>query len=94
MLTRFLGYSKFFNSASRIENGRKLGKRYFSAKVEVGHACPKTMKYMQHDLVKEGNPSLFVATRDTPSYNPEKERLIKVEATAVNRADLLQVGSS
>jgi NADPH:quinone reductase-like Zn-dependent oxidoreductase len=31
-----------------------------------------------------------VATCDVPEYNPDFERLIKVEAAAANRADLLQ----
>jgi NADPH:quinone reductase-like Zn-dependent oxidoreductase len=48
------------------------------------------MKYIKHDI-KIGPQSLEVDETSVPSYNPEKERLIKVEASAVNRADLLQV---
>ena len=45
---------------------------------------------MNHDT-NIGFSSLTVAECDVPLFNPDKETLIKVEATAVNRADLLQV---
>lgn len=38
----------------------------------------------------EGHLSLKVSECDTPFYDKDYEVLIKVEATAVNRADLLQ----
>ena len=61
------------------------------AKLHVGHSVPKTMKFMKHNEVKDGDPNFFESTCDTPEYNPENERLIKIEAAAANRADLLQV---
>lgn len=64
--------------------------RSFSAKVRVGEKVPPRMKFVDYDSAA-GHKSLFVNERDTPEYNPEEEVLIKVEATAVNRADLLQV---
>lgn len=48
------------------------------------------MKYMAHDT-SVGAGSLTVDECDTPDYNKDQEVLIKVESTAVNRADLLQV---
>ena len=48
------------------------------------------MKYMSHESTV-GPESLTVAECDVPKYDKEKEVLIKVESTAVNRADLLQV---
>lgn len=48
------------------------------------------MKYMAHDPTI-GPESLTVQEGDTPQYNSDKEVLIKIEATAANRADLLQV---
>ena len=50
------------------------------------------MKYMAHDPTI-GPESLTVQEGDTPQYNSDKEVLIKIEATAANRADLLQVRS-
>ena len=47
------------------------------------------MRYMAHDPAV-GPESLTVQTCSVPTYNPEKEALIKIEATAANRADLLQ----
>ena len=68
----------------------QVSSRHFSAaKLRVGHNIPKTMKFMRHDP-SIGPESLSVAVGDVPEYNREKEVLIKVEATAVNRADLLQ----
>ena len=68
----------------------QVSSRHLSAaKLRVGHNIPKTMKYMRHDP-NIGPESLSVAVGDVPEYDPEKEVLIKVEATAVNRADLLQ----
>ena len=46
------------------------------------------MKFMQHGQ-NIGHQSLSVAECDVPLYDPEKEVLIKVEAAAVNKADLL-----
>ena len=48
------------------------------------------MKFIDYDP-KVGHKSLFVNECDTPKIDPDEEVLIKVEATAVNRADLLQV---
>ena len=36
-----------------------------------------------------GPQSLHVQECDVPEYDPEREVLIKIEATAVNRGDLL-----
>jgi len=47
------------------------------------------MRFINHDE-KQGPTSLHIEECEVPSYNPEVERLIRVEATAVNRADLLQ----
>jgi len=49
------------------------------------------MKFMNHNEVRSGDPEFHVSTCDTPHYDPQHERLIKVEAAAANRADLLQV---
>ena len=46
---------------------------------------------MNHNEVLNGDPEFHVSTCETPNYNPEYERLIKIEAAAANRADLLQV---
>ena len=48
------------------------------------------MKYLAHDEAI-GVSSINVQECDVPSYNKNKERLIKVESSACNRADLLQV---
>ena len=48
------------------------------------------MKFMVHDPAV-GPESLTVEEGDTPQYDHDKEVLIKIEATAANRADLLQV---
>ena len=61
-----------------------------SSTLEVGHNVPSRMKYMAHDPVV-GPKSLTVEEGDTPDYNKDTEVLIKVESSAVNRADLLQV---
>jgi tumor protein p53-inducible protein 3 len=50
---------------------------------------PARMKYMSYNPI-EGHLSLKVSECDTPFYDKDYEVLIKVEATAVNRADLLQ----
>ena len=47
------------------------------------------MRYIAHEP-KGGPESLSVKTCDVPTYDTEKELLIKVEATSANRADLLQ----
>ena len=72
-------------------------KRNFGAQVkrspsslEVGHNVPERMKYMAHDP-NVGPSSLAIQEGETPTYNKDTEVLIKVEASAVNRADLLQV---
>lgn len=46
------------------------------------------MKFMDFDP-KEGHASLFISECETPDYDKNSEVLISVEATAVNRADLL-----
>ena len=74
-----------------------LAARSFSAhaktsqsNLQVGHNVPAVMKYMAHDSAA-GPESLTVQECETPQYDKDKEVLIKVEATAANRADLLQV---
>ena len=67
---------------TRSVKSARNGVRAFSAVV------PKRMKYVAHDE-SIGASSLTVKECDTPSYNPKTERLVKVEASAVNRADLL-----
>ena len=47
------------------------------------------MKYMAHDP-SVGPKSLSVKSCELPEYDKESEVLIKIEATACNRADLLQ----
>ena len=71
----------------------KLVSRSFSstaAKLAVGHSCPKQMYFMSHNSAI-GPSSLKKEVCNLPEYDPETEVLIKIEATAVNRADLLQV---
>jgi tumor protein p53-inducible protein 3 len=55
----------------------------------VGQQVPAMMKFIDYDS-KIGHASLHVAECKTPDYNKETEVLIKMEATAINRADLLQ----
>ena len=62
--------------------------RPFSS-LAVGDKLPKQMKYIAHEN-KMGPESITVETCDVPEYDVEQEVLIKVEATAANRADLLQ----
>lgn len=50
---------------------------------------PARMKYMAYDPVV-GHNSLHIEECDVPEYDRNNEVLVKVEATAVNRADLLQ----
>ena len=76
---------------SKIHNPINKSVRFFTSapKLQVGHTCPKKMKFMAHDSTV-GPQSLHVQECDIPEYNPDKEVLIKIEATAVNRGDLLQ----
>ena len=75
------------------------GARAYSAQVktspsglQVGHNVPSIMKYMAHDPAA-GPESLTVHECESPQYNRDTEVLIKIEATAANRADLLQVSA-
>ena len=71
----------------------KTLRRSFSSafpKIAVGHNVPKQMYFMSHNPTI-GPSSLKKETCNLPEYDNETEVLIKIEATAVNRADLLQV---
>jgi NADPH:quinone reductase-like Zn-dependent oxidoreductase len=46
------------------------------------------MKFIDYDP-EVGHSSLHVAECETPTFNKDKEVLIKMEATAINRTDLL-----
>jgi len=61
-----------------------------SPKIAVGHTVPKQMYFMSHNPTI-GPSSLKKETCNLPDYDHNTEVLIKIEATAVNRADLLQV---
>ena len=61
-----------------------------SVKLAVGHNVPKQMYFMSHNSTV-GPSSLKKEVCNLPDYDPDSEVLIKIESTAVNRADLLQV---
>jgi len=65
------------------------GIRRFGTHIKVGSKVQPFMKFMDFDP-KIGPSSVEPSECETPSYDKQSEVLIKVEATAVNRADLLQ----
>ena len=75
---------------TRQQKSRRIGSRQFSTGYAVGDSVPEHMNYVAHDEAV-GLESFKVATQPVPSYDRENERLIRVAASAVNRADYLQV---